>query len=227
MNLEAAIKHFSPKSLMISDSSRATASAALTGTDVMTALGMAQSRAELGFALFFAKHMKDRQSRDKAVKLLAQIAMKIAPVTIGKVAGRRMAKAMLILCGQAVEVYCRTADDPHVRCPQCKGRRKVAAIALANGGGVVCDYALMGLAEGQFSEPEERECPRCHGTGLKASPSSRAYRAVNALLPELPQRTWSLNWKPLYDELLSRCEAEESQADTQFMKITRGNTMAA
>lgn len=227
MNLEAAIKHFSPKSLMISDSSRATASAALTGTDVMTALGMAQSRAELGFALFFAKHMKDRQSRDKAVKLLAQIAMTIAPVTIGKVAGRRMAQAMLILCGQAVEVYCRTADDPHARCPQCKGRRKVAAIALANGGGVVCDYALMGMADGQFSEPYERECPRCHGTGLKASPSSRAYRAVNALLPELPQRTWSLNWKPFYDELISRCEAEESHADSHFLKITRNDTMEA
>jgi hypothetical protein len=227
MNLEAAMKHFSPKSLMISDSSRATASMALTGTDVMAALGMAQSRAELGFALFFAKHMKDRQSRDKAVKLLALVAIKIAPVTIGKVAGRRMAQAMLVLCGQAVEVYCRTADDPHARCPQCKGRRKVAAIALANGGGVVCDYALMGSAEGQLSEPKERECPRCHGTGLKASPSSRVYRAVNALLPELPQRTWSLNWKPLYEELISRCEAEESQADAQFMRITRGVTMAA
>jgi len=74
MNLEAAIKHFSPKSLMISDSSCATASAALTGTDVMAALGMAQSRAELGFALFFAKHMKDRESREKAIRLLASVA---------------------------------------------------------------------------------------------------------------------------------------------------------
>lgn len=227
MNLEAAVKHFSPKSLMISDSSRATASAALTGTDVMAALGMAQSRAELGFALFFAKHMKDQESRDKAIKLLAVVALRIAPKSIGKVAGRQMAKAMLIMCGQAVDVYCRTADDPHARCPQCKGRRKVAPIALANGGGLICDYALMGKAEGQVSEPGERDCPRCHGTGLKASPSSRTYRAINALLPDLPQRTWSLNWKPFYDQLISHCDAEESHADWQFMKITSGGTIAA
>lgn len=222
MNLEAAIKHFSPKSLMISDSSRATASAALTGTDVMAALGMAQSRAELGFALFFAKHMKDRESREKAIKLLASVAFKMAPPAVGKVAGRRMAKAMLILCGQAVDVYCRTADDPQVRCTQCKGRRMVAPIALANGAGVICDHELTTI-----SEPGGRSCPRCHGIGLKPVPASRAYRAINALLPELPQQTWSLNWKPFYEALLTRCEVEESEADHQFSKITRNDTIAA
>ncbi|MFS7181409.1 antitermination protein, partial [Serratia proteamaculans] len=56
MNLESALKHFSPKSLNISDSSRATASEALTGTDIMAALGMVEAKAVFGMALCLGKY---------------------------------------------------------------------------------------------------------------------------------------------------------------------------
>ena len=227
MRLESALKHFSPKSLMISDSPRATASESLTGTDVMAALGMAQSRAELGFALFFAKHQKDKESREKAIKLLSQAAMKIAPKTIGKVAGRRMARALEILCGQAIDVYCRTADDVGIRCTQCRGRGLVAPLMLPAGAGVICDHSLAEEDDNQISGPDKRACPRCHGRGIKPVPSSRAYRAISALLPELPERTWSLNWKPFYESLITACEQEESWADIQFSKVTKTDTLAA
>ncbi|MBL1874736.1 antitermination protein, partial [Klebsiella pneumoniae] len=40
MNLESIAKYFAPKSPMLSDSPRATASDGLTGTDIMAALGL-------------------------------------------------------------------------------------------------------------------------------------------------------------------------------------------
>ncbi|MEL3162905.1 antitermination protein, partial [Escherichia coli] len=55
MRLESVAKFHSPKSPMMSDSPRATASDSLSGTDVMAAMGMVQSKAPLGFALFLAK----------------------------------------------------------------------------------------------------------------------------------------------------------------------------
>lgn len=46
MKIESALKHFNPKSLQISDSSRATGSEGLTGTDLMAAIGMGQSKSQ-------------------------------------------------------------------------------------------------------------------------------------------------------------------------------------
>ena len=50
MRLESVAKFHSPKSPMMSDSPRATASDSLSGTDVMAAMGMAQSQAGFGMA---------------------------------------------------------------------------------------------------------------------------------------------------------------------------------
>ena len=44
MNLESIAKYFAPKSPMFSDSSRATATDCLTGTDVMAALGLVNAK---------------------------------------------------------------------------------------------------------------------------------------------------------------------------------------
>ncbi len=45
---------------MMSDSPRATASDSLSGTDVMAAMGMAQSQAGFGMAAFCGKHNSAR-----------------------------------------------------------------------------------------------------------------------------------------------------------------------
>lgn len=55
MNLEALPKYYSPKSPKLSDAAPATGSGGLTITDVMAAQGMVQSKAPLGFALFWQK----------------------------------------------------------------------------------------------------------------------------------------------------------------------------
>lgn len=220
MLLEHSLKHFNPKGLFITDCPSATACDGLTATDVMAALGMCESRAALGFSLFMARHRKDEAAQQKAVKLLTAEAVKLLPTSIRRAAGRRSAKAARILSQMAIECYCRTIDDPGMKCPQCKGRGEVAPIILAAGAGLVCDMELQGEETGQRSVPLKKTCPRCHGSGMKAFPSARAYRAVVALFPELPQRTWTENWKPFFDDLKAICHDEVVKADGVFKKAT-------
>lgn len=120
MNLETILKHFSPKGLSISDSSRATASDALNITDIMAALGMTQSGAEFGLRLFLAKAGISQQDKTIAVGMLTQYAKQHAPKHIGKVAGRRMAECLRIMAKMAFEDYARSAAATS-DCPCCSG----------------------------------------------------------------------------------------------------------
>lgn len=73
MNFESALKYFFAKTSTISDSPRATASDALTGTDIMAAFGLADSKAGFGFDLFMAKH--GISGPDRAVESLYQFSL--------------------------------------------------------------------------------------------------------------------------------------------------------
>lgn len=277
MNLETILKHFSPKGLSISDSSRATASDALNITDIMAALGMTQSGAEFGLRLFLAKAGISQQDKTIAIGMLTQYAKQHAPKHIGKVAGRRMAECLRIMSKMAFEDYARSAaatsvcpccsgtgfreekeqvvnelalkrettdypwqrlDNPvsipmveeskipnrgsyvevHRRiCPTCKGKKVISNRCRCNGTGNVTDREksiLMGL-------PVEKECPRCHGVGYSRLPAAVAHRAVKALLPDLPERTWNNSWKPFYEKLITKCFIEESAAESEFKKVTK------
>jgi hypothetical protein len=72
MRLESVAKFHSPKSPMMSDSPRATASDSLSGTDVMAAMGMAQSQAGFGMAAFCGKHELSQNDKQKAINYLMQ-----------------------------------------------------------------------------------------------------------------------------------------------------------
>jgi hypothetical protein len=76
MRLESIAKYFAPKSPMFSDSPRATASERLTGTDVMTALGLAGSKCGFGFDLYLAKI--GISSPDRAMEALYESAVEIS-----------------------------------------------------------------------------------------------------------------------------------------------------
>lgn len=69
MRLESVAKFHSPKSPMMSDSPRATASDSLSGTDVMAAMGMAQSQAGFGMAAFCGKHELSQNDKQKGYQL--------------------------------------------------------------------------------------------------------------------------------------------------------------
>lgn len=63
---------------MMSDSPRATASDSLSGTDVMAAMGMAQSQAGFGMAAFCGKHELSQNDKQKAINYLMQYAHKVS-----------------------------------------------------------------------------------------------------------------------------------------------------
>ncbi|WP_223862081.1 antitermination protein [Enterobacter hormaechei] len=59
----------------LNDTPRATSSETLTGTDVMAAMGMTQSRATLGYSAFLGKMEISSNDREKAIELLTQYAL--------------------------------------------------------------------------------------------------------------------------------------------------------
>lgn len=121
MRLEAALKHFSPQGLAITDSSSCTSGDRITGTDVMAALGVTQSKARFGMAAFLGKTGISNEDRDKAIQVLTQYAMRQAPKHVGKVTGRKMAICMHTLAALAYEEYSHSAGAS-VTCHHCHGK---------------------------------------------------------------------------------------------------------
>lgn len=101
-------------------------------------------------------------------------------------------------------------------CQSCNGKGTISHRCRCNGTGRVRDLEKSNL----LGVPVDKTCDRCAGRGFKRTPSSTAYAAITALLPELTQSSWSRNWKPLYESLVTKCEQEESYADTVFQRIT-------
>ncbi|WP_313481483.1 antitermination protein [Atlantibacter hermannii] len=207
MRLEAVAKYHSPKSPMMSDSPRATASDSLNGTDVMAAMGMAQSQAGFGMAAFCGKHELSQNDKQRAINLLLQFAYRVSGKYRGvaKLEGHVKAKVLQSLATFAYADYCRSAATPGARCKDCHGT------------GRAIDLAKTEL----WGRPVEKECGRCKGGGYSRLPASAAYRAVLLYVPDLTQPTWSRTIKPLYDALISQCHKEESLADSVLSHVTR------
>ncbi|HAH9893984.1 TPA: antitermination protein [Escherichia coli] len=207
MRLESVAKFHSPKSPMMSNSPRATASDSLSGTDVMAAMGMAQSQAGFGMAAFCGKHELSQKDKQKAINYLMQFAHKVSGKYRGvaKLEGNTKAKVLQVLATFAYADYCRSAATPGARCRDCHGTGRAVDIAKTE----------------QWGRVVEKECGRCKGVGYSRMPSSAAYRAVTMLIPNLTQPTWSRTVKPLYDALVVQCHKEESIADNILNAVTR------
>jgi len=250
MRLEAALKHFSPQGLTMTDTSTCTSTDRVTGTDVMAALGMVEAKARFGMAAFLGKTGISSEDRERAIAELTLFAVKKAPKHVGKVAGRRMARCMQILAALAYEEYSHSAGAS-VTCHDCHGRGLVDVerdvviypgyigmdgeekIAPTTKRQVVREInkrcrnckgtgrALDREATKASGAPVIKDCERCAGKGFSRMPSSVAYRAITALLPDLNERTWRRNWKPFYEALVTQCEIEEGVAAAEFSKVTR------
>ncbi|HAT3955613.1 TPA: antitermination protein [Kluyvera ascorbata] len=119
MNLESIAKYFAPKSPMFSDSSRATATDNLTGTDVMAALGLVNAKCGFGFDLYLAKI--GISSPDRAMEALCETAEQLskrhsAICGLSESVRRRVIE---ILCTFAYQDYTRSAAS--VRSCECCG----------------------------------------------------------------------------------------------------------
>lgn len=259
MKIESSLKHFSPKTMNISDTSRATASDAHTGTDLMAAIGMCQSKSPFGVAAVLAKSGISPEDKQKAVQHLIRYARNNAPKLVVKAAGPKLAACLTVLAKLAFEEYERSAASTHT-CPDCGGRGVrnavenvlvhpgcgspdspghvppkyrldttekacvtchgkgfISARCRCNGTGRVRDLEKS-RAQGCIVE---KECERCDGHGFRRTPGSKAYRAINSLLPDLQERTWNRNWRPFFEKLVAKLDIEEGHADSMFQLITR------
>ncbi len=126
MSLEAIPKYFFPKSTMISDSPRATASDSMTGTDWMAALGLADLKSGFGLDLFLAK--MGVSSPDKALQCLTDYALTQTSRyrTISKLSEDTKQKVVQILATFAYQDYSRSAASTR-QCECCKGEGFIEA----------------------------------------------------------------------------------------------------
>jgi DnaJ-class molecular chaperone with C-terminal Zn finger domain len=163
MNLESTVKFHSPKSPQLSDSPRATASDALTGTDVMAAFGMVQSRSPLGFSAFSGKMDLSGADKKKSVQLLMQYGLKHCDkvAAIRKLETSIKGKVIQSLATFAYQDYCRSAAS-EVSCSCCKGRgviRKKDLVIKHPGCGEKTPAKTA-------NEQIEVTCSKCNGRGV-------------------------------------------------------------
>lgn len=260
MKIESALKHFSPKTMNISDTSRATASDALTGTDVMGAFGMCQSKSPLGVAAVLAKAGIGEEDKARAVELLMEHARRTVPRLIVKAAGKKLLPCLKVMCQLAFEEYTRSAATEHA-CPDCNGRGVINFLAnvmvhpgcgektaakyrvdtveekcvTCHGKGVISARCRCN-GTGRVRDIEkskmlgaivEKECDRCSGIGFRRSTGTKAFKVISHHLPDLHVRTWTRNWRPFFESLVVKLEAEESHADTIFKIVTTHSDIAA
>ncbi|HBC5084020.1 antitermination protein [Citrobacter koseri] len=124
MKLEAALKHFSPQGMHISDSVKGTSPDRITGTDVMAAIGATSSRARFGLAAFFGKAGISKTDEQLAVQALARHAMETAPKNVRKGAGSEFGWCMQVLAQFAFAEYSRSAATS-ATCHCCNGSGRV------------------------------------------------------------------------------------------------------
>ncbi len=159
MNLENTVKYHFAKSTMISDAPRATASDSLTGTDIMAAIGMTQSRAALGFSAFLGKMDISDYDRERAIDLLTKYAIehcdKVA--ALRKLESDVKPKVMQVLAIFAFADYSRSAASTRT-CDCCHGNKFVEAEVMT----------MKHIGQPHLSEKREMVkvlCHKCKGKG--------------------------------------------------------------
>ncbi|WP_277973295.1 antitermination protein [Pantoea agglomerans] len=260
MKLESALKYFNPKSQSFTDSSRATGSESLTGTDLMGAVGFCQSKAPFGISAVIAKSTGSNEETFRTVEQLLQYARRNAPTLLRKAAGPNLGRCLVVLSKLAFDEYSRSASStapcrhcngtgfrevmrdvvkypgyissvdceekipPRIeselvreKCNHCDGKGRESARCRCNGTGRVRDLE----ASKRTGVPVDKDCERCSSRGYRRMPSSTAFRAINVLVPDLTQSSWSRNWKPFFEKLVAKCEIEESHADAMFRQVTK------
>ncbi|MEN3259368.1 antitermination protein [Sodalis endosymbiont of Spalangia cameroni] len=131
MNLESLPKFFSPKSMHITDTPRATASDSLSITDVMASLGLAGHQAKPGIDLFLAKQGISKP--DRAVEYLYQYALSQAGKykAVDKLDDDIKLPVLQLLANFAYQDYARSAASVRT-CGCCKGKGFIDAQVFTN-----------------------------------------------------------------------------------------------
>ncbi|MCG7388317.1 antitermination protein [Pantoea sp. ACRSB] len=164
MNLENAVKFFSPKSTSISDTSSSTSPDRLTSSDIMMGFGFAQSRAPLGYAAFMGKVGVSENDAARAVSLLTEFALQ----TCDRVAALRKldtdikTAVMQVLATYAYMDYCRSAASVKpCECCQAMGFIEANVFSMKS--------PLSGGHTRNVKETVRVLCKQCGGKGIVSS----------------------------------------------------------
>lgn len=174
MRTENLHKYFAPKSPMISDSPAATATEALSISEVMAAIGMVEAKCKLGLELFLAKI--GVSSPEKAIRLLTEKAGELAGKhkAISKLDTDVKTKLLQTVATFAYQDYSRSAASKR-ECPCCKGEGFIEAevFSMKSVMGKVCpsgtvkisrvDVSLASNVTRKVREVERVLCPSCEG----------------------------------------------------------------
>ena len=200
MKLEAAVKYFSPKGMTPELSSPNTSPDALNGSDIMAAIGLAQSKSWFGVSLFLAK--MGIEDKERCVVELTRYAVYKAPQPIRKACGSKLEQCMRILAVYAFIDYSMSAEMSRCRC---------------NGTGKKLDKEKTKLT----GVPVLKTCERCDGRGYARLPSTIVFEAMKNSMIEISKPTWHRLWSPFYKQICTQCYKEESIADSIFTIATR------
>ncbi|MBZ7262459.1 antitermination protein [Klebsiella oxytoca] len=206
MRLKYAITIGDPKSAQIvAYQARSTGNSHLTREDVVTSLGVTQSRCRAGISLIYAKYTKDGSSTLTAFTELLRYALSQKAKYIP--ASQSINAAVEILCSLVLEDFCRTIDTPGARC-LCGGKGEVRDMKLSR----------------RTGKPVMKKCSRCHGTGLRPLNHSRCHHALNRVI-QISQSTYSRYWRQFYDALLAWCIVQGNRAEAIYNAYTSLNPL--
>lgn len=233
MKLESVVKYHNPRSVSPFTRQSSRSPDDMTGSDVMTALGMTQKRAPLGYSAFFGKMHLSPYDRDRAMRLLAMIGMKASArhPALTKLPEEECMAVIKIIAGYAFLDYARSPDTESP-CHACNGsgQRNGKCCSKCNGKGVVraaCkDCKGRGEAVNRVMTrfqgvPVYQPCKRCSGHGVERITSAVVYRAVCQVTDAITLDTWNKSVKQLHVFLIAELYREEAWAERQLMNITK------
>lgn len=193
MRLESIPKYFSPKSPKLSDQSPATATEALSISEVMAAIGMTHQAAGLGLDLYLAK--VGVSAPDKAVEGLFEIAKRLAGRcrAISQLEEDIKSKLLQVLATFAYQDYSRSAASVR-KCDCCigSGFTDAEVVTMKN------MITIPGLARPVREQVRLlcRECKgkgvvsnscRCHGKGVVVDEEKTAANGGVPVFKECPR----------------------------------------
>ena len=160
------------------------------GAGSLGAFAMLGKHCPTGLALILARYNKDPGQKQQALREVIATGRTLAPAYLAKLTRRADGKAITSVALLALDAYCRTADTPCAACQCCKGRGVTLARATNS----------------------ERQCERCHGTGLRPITGARVRRALILCLGEITRHDWESRWYPFYLALVAWCHQQEAEA---------------
>lgn len=161
MGLEATVKYHFPKGQNFSGTAPQTSPDTLTGTDYIASMGMAMSRAPLGYSAFMGKVGVSENDAARAVSLLTEFALQ----SCDKVAAFRKLDAdikpvvMQTLATYAYLDYCRSAASVKP-CDCCHAKGFIEATTFS------MKSPLSGGHSRNVEETVRVLCKQCGGKGV-------------------------------------------------------------